>query len=757
MGAYERALMECAAATERRAMRARDSAVVRVEPEAFPEFPSYYRGIAAMLSRFASEFPLAAERVPMVYACITKIASDVARTPLRFYEGRGRAQREIEREPGNIVDVWARANPTQSDFTLEIERQASLETNGNGYLFLETFGQTTPTADWELWSMPGDLVHPVATEHRGLRAFEWHGGDRPIAIDADRVIHFAYWSPRFEPAGMSPLEAARLGYETRWLAARWNREFYARGAQVAGVYTMIADGAPAREMRELKKALMDHHAGLDHAFEPVILQNMKPERTGLTHADMGFTASLDWSDADICRVFGIPPVIMGIKQGGGLSDAGASTDLLLYHTNCLEPRLILRDRVLTERFCTRWSPDYWCQSDVAGVLALQEQRFKQYAALQKGTGRPFVTVNEARRAVGLPPMEEDSTADELYIPPRPASTDTREDPDGRPRGDAQDPADPDEPDERRRQARAEGELAEAERRAGERRRRASMVETFHRRFARRFRAIFDEQEEAVLRALRRQFDAMGQRGAQHRLNDLDLAAIERELDETGTINEERIRAILLELITERGEQVLDELGVALEVELNRLIVAQHVEEAARKVLVGTSRTTTNMLREKIAAAIRAGADSYGDFAGVVREVFDNRRANANTIARTETLGAFNFAGISAARQSGVVGEKGWFTAHDEVVRKAHVDAEEAGNVPLEGKFTLTDSAGNEVEMDYPGDPSAPADLVCNCRCVLQFFADEDKVRALRAEVARTGVRRRASTPVPAELVQWFES
>jgi len=89
---------------------------------------------------------------------------------------------------------------------------------------------------------------------------------------------------------------------------------------------------------------------------------------------------------------------------------------------------------------------------------------------------------------------------------------------------------------------------------------------------------------------------------------------------------------------------------------------------------------------------------------------------AQRIAATEATRAFN-AGTLAAAQA-LTGPdrplvKQWVTRNDERVRIAHRDA----NAQLQLIDDPFDVGG--TPMQYPGDPTAPADLTINCRCIMR--------------------------------------
>uniref|UniRef100_UPI00368BE5C1 phage minor head protein n=1 Tax=Micromonospora sp. NPDC005806 TaxID=3364234 RepID=UPI00368BE5C1 len=96
---------------------------------------------------------------------------------------------------------------------------------------------------------------------------------------------------------------------------------------------------------------------------------------------------------------------------------------------------------------------------------------------------------------------------------------------------------------------------------------------------------------------------------------------------------------------------------------------------------------------------------------------------AVTIARTETIGAYNAGTLTAwltAEQ--VLDEKldkVWVATHDERTRDDHRDAD-GQRVALDGVFMV-----GGVPMRYPGDPAAPPGQTVNCRCtMIEVEADE---------------------------------
>jgi hypothetical protein len=112
-------------------------------------------------------------------------------------------------------------------------------------------------------------------------------------------------------------------------------------------------------------------------------------------------------------------------------------------------------------------------------------------------------------------------------------------------------------------------------------------------------------------------------------------------------------------------------------------------------------------------------------------------SRAQRIAMTEATSAFN-AGVLAAAQA-LTGPdrplvKQWQTRRDTKVREAHADTD--GQIQfLDDPF---DVAG--VQMQFPGDPTAPIGLLANCRCVLRTSA-APAATASAATIERSALER----------------
>ena len=134
------------------------------------------------------------------------------------------------------------------------------------------------------------------------------------------------------------------------------------------------------------------------------------------------------------------------------------------------------------------------------------------------------------------------------------------------------------------------------------------------------------------------------------------------------------------------------------------------DEVANLVFAEISEgTNAGETRDQIAARVDkvlsyTGSERWPNRARVIAQTEVNRAYGAGTMA----------AGIEQARVTGRQLTKRWDTKDDDRVRSPH-RAVDGQTIPVWQPFYV-----EGVPMMFPGDPSAPPELVINCRCELHI-------------------------------------
>ena len=178
----------------------------------------------------------------------------------------------------------------------------------------------------------------------------------------------------------------------------------------------------------------------------------------------------------------------------------------------------------------------------------------------------------------------------------------------------------------------------------------------------------------------------------------------------------RLRSLAGRSALETAEE-LDETAPAPE-ELNQQL-ATYLEATTLLLDAVGDRLATDAT-QALATGVGAG-DTLAELKARMIAVFNDAGAQlgpvrAQRIAQTESTRAWNAGALAAAQV--LTGPdrplvKQWLTRNDERVRQAHRDAN--------GQLQLLDEPFDVggTPMMYPGDPSAPADLTVQCRCIMR--------------------------------------
>lgn len=134
-------------------------------------------------------------------------------------------------------------------------------------------------------------------------------------------------------------------------------------------------------------------------------------------------------------------------------------------------------------------------------------------------------------------------------------------------------------------------------------------------------------------------------------------------------------------------------------------------------ITNVSETTRDQIMTALNEAWTDGL-SIPDAARLIRKRAAMSQARAETIARTELLAAVNGGSLASARLTGVVSHKEWVaTMHGRNASRTRPThrAAHGQERPVASPFHV-----GGFDLDWPGDPSGPAQEVINCRCTLTY-------------------------------------
>lgn len=386
-----------------------------------------------------------------VFACVNLIARSIATVPWVLYEqGRTKTSktRRILSTPA-YRKAYLRSRDTRTFPTLTkalqqtevldhpllkllerpnekqaqgdyIEQVASYWLlSGNAYENFIAPSTRPGAAPLEMWTHRPDRIEILAaTDDSLVRAYRYTVNDQATDFKPDAVIHHKFFNPLNDFYGMSPLQAAARAWQTGNLAQDWNFALLRQGARPSGAIiapTTVNDDVYER----LKKEVDESYAGALRAGKSMFLEGgMKWEPMGLTPLEMDFLAGLKDADTRVCRIYAVPPEMIGIpdaRQYGSFAEARMS----LWQ----EANLPLLDRIrdsYNQRLVPRFGDRLFIDYDRDQIDAIQEEQAKVWDKLNRTR---FLSTNEKRVAAGYETVP-DPMADvpEFLLNPTPGAT-----------------------------------------------------------------------------------------------------------------------------------------------------------------------------------------------------------------------------------------------------------------------------------------------------------------------------------------------
>lgn len=343
----------------------------------------------------------------IAHRCVRLIAESAASVPWRLYRG----DEELTRHP--VLDLLARPNPVAGGKVLLEELYAFLNIAGDAYLEMVAGVDGLPG---ELYVLRPDRMKVVPGTGGWPRAYRYTAGGRnhDFAVDPvtgeSPVLHLKTFNPLDDIYGLSPLEAAAYGIDIHNAAGGWNKALFDNAARPSGalVYEPKDGGAMSDDQfARLKEELADSYQGAHNAGRPLLLEGgLKWQTMAFSPQDMEFIAGKHVSAREIALAFGVPPMLLAIPGDNTYSNYKEANRALWRLT--LLPLLEKTASALGRWLLRPFGGDLHLDFDRDAIPALQSDRAQLWERVERAS---FMTVNEKRRAVGLPPVPEGDRID----------------------------------------------------------------------------------------------------------------------------------------------------------------------------------------------------------------------------------------------------------------------------------------------------------------------------------------------------------
>jgi HK97 family phage portal protein len=334
-----------------------------------------------------------------VWACVNLLAGTIASLPLMVYRTLPDGTKEVVKDHPlyRVLHDSPNADQTASDFWEFMS--AALELRGN------TFARKVKSGDRIVALQPIDPRLPsVRRLPSGGIEYRWtQDGTSYVETEAG-MLHIRGFGG--DPlGGLSTLHFGRHTFGLAQAADRTAGGMYSNGLRPSGVLTFGT--FLTKEQRDiLEPALIEKFTGAMNAGRPMVLEGgSKWEQLSLTPEDAQMLESRAFSIEEICRFFGVPPVMIGHTSKTTSWPTGVEQQGLILQKFTLRRRLNRIEQSLEKQLLTAAdrAAGLAIEFNIQGLLrgdSAARATFYQ-SALTNG----WMTINEVRALENLPSVE----------------------------------------------------------------------------------------------------------------------------------------------------------------------------------------------------------------------------------------------------------------------------------------------------------------------------------------------------------------
>lgn len=352
-------------------------------------FDQYWDNFAAL--RTGTVGPATAEGISAVYACVSAISETIGSLPLAVYRKTDTGR---EKAPDHALYRVLHDMPNDRQSALEFREQmtAHMLLRGNAYARIVRGGDGQVR---QLIPLHPDRVRVLELEN-GRIGFEVTTGDKVERLTQDEVFHLRHRSDD-GVVGVSPIARAKGVLELADAEARHGVQTFENGSRLLGVLQ-----APGRLNSAQRQAVAEAWRAHKAGSTAVLDDGMSFSPLSMTLEDAEWIAARQFSVEECCRLFRVPPTIVGDLRHGNYSNT--SELFRQFVTLSLRRHLVAWEQAIHRQLLTEAGRrTYFVEHGVEGLLrgdSTTRASFYQ-SAIQNG----WMEVNEVRRLENLPPIE----------------------------------------------------------------------------------------------------------------------------------------------------------------------------------------------------------------------------------------------------------------------------------------------------------------------------------------------------------------
>lgn len=338
-----------------------------------------------------------------VFACVSLIASDIAKMTLRLVQ-KDDGGIWNEADSPSFSPVLRKPNRYQTRIKFIEQWITSKLVHGNTYTLKQRDARGVVAA---MYILDPQRVRPLVAEDGAvyyalMRDTLSNLREEQIVVPASEIIHDVMVALYHPLVGVSPIHACGLGAVMGLKIQTNSANLFANGANPSGVLTApgaISDATAAR----LKAYWESNYTGDNVGKIAVLGDALKFEQMAMNAVDAQLIDQLKWTSESVCSCFHVPAWMVGVGAMPPYAQVEAAT--IQYYSQALQNLVENLELLLDEGLGLDKRVDgkqYGTEFDVDDLLRMDSKTAMD--TVVAGVGGGIMAPNEGRRRMNLPPV-----------------------------------------------------------------------------------------------------------------------------------------------------------------------------------------------------------------------------------------------------------------------------------------------------------------------------------------------------------------
>lgn len=350
-------------------------------------------------------------------AVVNFLANSIAQLPLKVYVRDGETERRRDRDSAAAQTIW-RPNADQTSF--EFIRALAVEYFVCGCVYVWILPDAESESGYQLrivpseWIQSGTKKMPYAPDV--IRICTTNGGTA-FDVPREEFVQFRTYSVGSPGGFLSPISALRNTLTEQVEAGRFRRQLWKSSGRLNAQIIRPKDVAPWTNEQRDNFVTMFRQAwgsgGSKAGSIPVMEDGMEIKPFSTSFKESEWSQSVILSREAVAAAYGVNPSL--IWHSNTQTYASSKDNARALYAECLGPVIQMLQQRINAFLLPKLGadPNTYVEFDMAEKL---KGSFEEQAAImQTATGRPWMTVDEARAYMNLPKLP-DGQGEGLVIP-----------------------------------------------------------------------------------------------------------------------------------------------------------------------------------------------------------------------------------------------------------------------------------------------------------------------------------------------------